>query len=144
MNTNSFGNLCSRWGLSVFQVIILDILFISLISSGLLLLIPAPFNSIYLFLTQSILKSKFLSYLCFIENFRPYRLFCSISFDFGVTEFKIFKNTCTMYYHSTHNTDTTYLSFFAYLFLLCPRTLNLLFHQLFQIRIFSYPLLFLD
>lgn len=62
--------------------------------------------------------------------------------DFGFTESKIFKNTCTMYYPSTHNTGITFLSFFAYLFPLYPRTLNPLFHQLFQIRTFSYPLLF--
>ena len=57
---------------------------------------------------------------------------------------QIFKNTFTMYYPSTHNTGLTYLSFSSYLFLLYPKTLNPLFHQLFQIRTLSYPLLFPD
>lgn len=64
--------------------------------------------------------------------------------DFGFTESKIFKNIFTMYYPSTHNTGIAFLSFSSYLFPLYPRTLNPLFHQLFQIRIFSYPLLFPD
>ena len=60
-------------------------------------------------------------------------------------ESKIFKNTFfTMYYPSTHNTGTTYLSFSSYLFLLYPRTLNPTVSSAISDKNFSYPLLFPD